>query len=140
MSFTGNKTYELWQNFMSRRREINNSLSSNLYSVEVYDSPAFFEKFDPAKEFEKWAAVPVTDFSLVPEGLHTLVMPEGKYAVFPYKGKPSEVAATYQYIYSNWIPNSPYRLDNRPHFAVMGEKYKGEHPESEEEIWVPVKG
>ena len=44
MSFTGNKTYELWQNFMSRRREINNSLSSNLYSVEVYDSPAFFEK------------------------------------------------------------------------------------------------
>jgi len=30
-------------------------------------------------------------------------------------------------------------LDNRPHFEVLGEKYKNGDPESEEEIWIPVK-
>jgi AraC family transcriptional regulator len=30
-------------------------------------------------------------------------------------------------------------MDNRPYFALMGEKYKGENPESEEDFWIPVK-
>jgi AraC family transcriptional regulator len=30
-------------------------------------------------------------------------------------------------------------MDGRPYFALMGEKYKGEQPDSEEEFWVPVK-
>jgi AraC family transcriptional regulator len=30
-------------------------------------------------------------------------------------------------------------LDNRPHFEILGEKYKQGSPDSEEEIWIPVK-
>lgn len=139
MSFATNKTQELWRSFMPRRGEITRSIGAELYSVEVYDDTAFSRSFNPATEFEKWAAVQVSDFNTVPDGMNSLTIPGGQYAVFRYKGKPSEAQATYQYIYGKWIPNSEFELDDRPHFALMGEKYKGEHPESEEELWIPVK-
>lgn len=138
MSFVNNETGKLWQKFMPKRKAIINLVGTELYSVELYDIH-FFKNFDPSKEFEKWAAVKVSDFENVPTDMDTLVIPSGEYAVFHYKGKPSEAQATYQYIYSQWLPNSGYELDNRPHFALMGEKYKGEHPESEEEFWIPVR-
>ncbi len=37
------------------------------------------------------------------------------------------------------LPNSEYELENRPHFEVLGEKYKNNDPNSEEEIWIPIK-
>ncbi|MEO0474076.1 MAG: GyrI-like domain-containing protein [Bacteroidota bacterium] len=51
--------------------------------------------------------------------------PAGKYAVFPYKGRPSEAMNFYQYIFVRWMPQSAYAIDSRPHFALMGDKYKG---------------
>lgn len=139
MSYAANKTRELWQSFMPRRHEVKNARGSELYSVEVYPNAIFFEQFDPASEFEKWAAVAVTGFQHIPAGMESLLIPGGLYAVFIYKGKPSEAQAAYQYIYGSWLPKSAYKLDDRPHFALMGAKYKGEHPDSEEELWVPVK-
>jgi len=139
MSFVNNKTMELWQSLMPRRKEITNSVGTELYSVELYNDRMFFKNFDPTKEFEKWAAIKVNEFDDVPDGLETLIIPKGKYAVFHYKGKPSEAQSTYQYIYGQWMPNSEYELEDRPHFALMGEKYKGEDPESEEEFWIPIR-
>jgi AraC family transcriptional regulator len=26
--------------------------------------------------------------------------------------------------------------DDRPHFEILGDKYKNDHPDSEEEIWI----
>jgi len=37
------------------------------------------------------------------------------------------------------LPNSDYELDNRPHFEILGKKYKNNSADSEEEIWIPVK-
>lgn len=139
MSFANNKTRELWQGFMPRRQEIKNPVSVDLYSVELYSDASFFTHFDPTKEFEKWAGVKVDSFDNVPDDMYRLVIPKGEYAVFDYKGKPSEAHGTYQHIYGNWIPTSDYVLDDRPHFALMGEKYKGESPDSEEELWIPIK-
>ena len=138
MSFARNLTRSLWQGFMPGLREIA-AASKDLYSVEVFGDVRFFDHFDASKEFEKWAAVKVNDFEGIPDGMESLVIPSGAYAVFPYKGKPSEAQPTYEYIHAQWIPTSEYELDNRPHFAVMGEKYKGEDPESEEELWVPIR-
>jgi len=138
MSFANNRTQELWQDFMPRRTMIKNTSSQDLYSVEVYDNPDFFQQFNPTREFEKWAAVQVRNYNNVPEGTETLVIPEGLYAVFHYQGKASEVTQAYQYIYGSWIPNSNYELDHRPHFALMGEQYKNDDPSSEEELWIPI--
>src|SRR5687767_13229909 len=139
MSSANNKTAALWQTFMPKRKEINNFIGTELYSIEIYNDPAFFRTFSLTKEFEKWAAIKVTGFNFIPENMSTLIIPQGEYAVFHYKGKPSEAQATYQFIYGQWIPNSEYQLDDRPHFALMGENYKGEHPDSEEELWIPIK-
>jgi AraC family transcriptional regulator len=137
MSFANNKTRELWQSFMPRKKEITCVDGAELYSVEVYD-PEFFKKFNPNREFEKWAAVKVETIETMPANMESLTIPAGAYAVFHYKGKPSEGQKFYQFIYGQWLPSSEYELDNRPHFALMGEKYKGEDPESEEDIWIPV--
>lgn len=138
MSFADNKTLKLWQGFMPRRGNISNKIGTELYSIEVYPED-FFENFDPAKEFEKWAAVKVSEFDKIPDDLEISTVPEGLYAVFIYKGKSSEAANFFQNIFGNWLPNSGFLLDARPHFAVMGEKYKNDSADSEEEIWIPIK-
>lgn len=139
MTFADNKTGQLWQCFMPKRSTIQNTISSELYSVEIFPDTSFFTNFKPNQKFEKWAAVQVPDFDVVPSEMETLIIPEGLYAVFHYKGKGSEATATFQYIFGHWIPNSAYTLDNRPHLAIMGEKYKNEDPDSEEELWIPIK-
>ena len=109
-----------------------------LYSIEVYP-PSFFDPFDPEAEFEKWAALEVSDFKVVPEGMETLISPHGLYASFIHRGPASDGPITYGYIFRTWLPASAYQLDTRPHFAVMGEKYKKDQPDSEEDIWIPIK-
>ncbi len=138
MSFAENKTFGLWQSFMPIRNTIGNGVGTELYSIEIYP-PDFFKGLNPAAFFEKWAAVEVTDFDSLPADMETLATPGGLYAVFNYKGLASDAPAFYQYIFNSWLPTSGYQLDNRPHFAVMGEKYKNNDPNSEEELWIPVK-
>lgn len=138
MSFSDNKTGELWQSFMPERRKIDNSIGIELYSLEIYP-PNYFNPFNPQTEFEKWAAVEVSDFDTIPPEMEPLSVPAGLYAVFLYKGPASAAPETYQYIFGTWIPSSAYTLDDRPHFAVMGEKYKNEDPDSEEELWIPIR-
>src|SRR5690606_17759423 len=139
MNFLNNRIPELWQGFMTRRKEIENTIGTDLYSVEIYSDSTFFARFNPATEFEKWAAVKVTDFEIIPAGMEKLIIPTGLYAVFPFKGTDSEAAEIYQYIIGTWLPESIYEFDHRPHFALMGEKYKNNDPGSEEDFWVPIK-
>ncbi len=138
MSLADNKTFELWRSFMPQRREITNSIDTDLYSVEVY-GPTYWDDFSPEMTFEKWAAIQVTDFHAVPDGMDTLRVPDGLYAVFIHRGPVSEAPKTYGHIFRTWLPNSGFTLDDRPHFALMGTKYKNEDPDSEEEIWIPIK-
>lgn len=135
MSFADNKTGQLWQRFMPRRKEVMNNISTDLISMQIY--PPRFD-FNPNTSFEKWAAVEVSDFDFVPDQMETFILPEGLYAVFQYKGSGTDTRI-FQYIFNEWLPNSDYRLDDRPHFEVLGEKYKNASPDSEEDIWIPVK-
>jgi AraC family transcriptional regulator len=138
MSLTENRTAELWQGFMSRRKEIKNSIGTDLYSVQVYED-TYFSNFSPSADFEKWATSEVKDFETVPDGMETLVLTGGLYAVFLYKGAASTAPETFQHIFGKWLPDSEYALDNKPHFEILGKKYKNGDPTSEEEIWIPIK-
>ena len=138
MSLSMNKTRELWQNFLRRRNEIKNQVGSNLYSIQVYDDH-YFKTFSPHSTFEKLAAIEVTTFSEIPGGMEPFTLPSGLYAVFLHRGAASTGPATFNYIFSTWLPNSEHHLDNRPHCEVLGEKYKNDDPDSEEEIWIPIK-
>jgi AraC family transcriptional regulator len=104
--------------------------------VAVYERN-HFANFNPTKEFEKWAAVEVIDFENIPQELEKFVLKAGLYAVFYYKGLNSD-NTIYEYIFRKWLPESSYVLDDRPHFEVLGPKYKNNDENSEEEIWIPV--
>lgn len=138
MSLSENKTHELWQSFMIQNKEINSSPGSALYSMQVYDT-SYFSNFNPDKEFEKWAAIEVPDFKLIPPGLEHFTLEAGLYAVFIHKGGAGAGPTTFKYIFGTWLPGSGYSIDNRPHFELLGEKYSNEDPDSEEEIWIPIK-
>ncbi len=120
MSLADNKTGKLWKSFMPRRKEITNTLTNNLISLQVY-FPTYFTDFKPTNSFEKWASVEVSDFETIPNDMERFLMPGGVYAVFDYKGS-SKDSSIFHYIFSIWLPGSNYELDNRPHFEVLGDK------------------
>ncbi|MCE9539636.1 MAG: GyrI-like domain-containing protein [Bacteroidetes bacterium] len=136
MTFFNNQTFKLWQSFMPRRKEIKNNLTAELFSLQVYDGPLRPE--DLNQKFEKWAIVEVSDFDNVPNEMETFTLHDGLYAVFNYKGLNTD-DKIFIYIFDTWLPNSNYLLDDRPHFEILGDKYKNGDPNSEEEIWVPIK-
>jgi AraC family transcriptional regulator len=137
MSFANYKVGELWKCFMPARKEITNNLTNDLISMSVYP-PKYFADFKPTNEFEKWATIEVENFDNLPNEMETYVLPGGLYAVFDYKGLNTD-HSIFQYILGTWLPGSDYVLDNRPHFEVLGDKYKNNDPNSEEEIWIPIK-
>jgi AraC family transcriptional regulator len=136
MSLVTNRTSDLWRSFMPQRGNVQNRISNDLVSMRVYDGPLRIG--DVHQEFDKWAAVEVSGFENIPEEMESVVLVEGLYAVFNYKGLNTD-ERIFVYIFTQWLPNSNYQLDERPYFEILGSKYKNNDPESEEEIWIPVK-
>ncbi|MCM8569989.1 GyrI-like domain-containing protein [Gramella jeungdoensis] len=139
-SLANDKTSLLWKRFMQSRDAIKNNKNDDLFSVQIYGEKFINEEFDSQSVFEKWAAMETQDHSFIPKGLQALEIPAGLYAVFVHHGTAKEFAETSKFIFQDWLPASDYNLDNRPHFEVLGEEYKGpEDPDSKEKIWIPIK-
>ena len=138
MSFSQDKTQELWKSFGPLIKSISHKVDNDRYSVQVYPDIDFFKNFDPTRVFKKYAAIEVTEYDNLPIDLEKLIIPEGLYAIFNYIGKPSEASETFRYILIDWLNSSKYTLSDRPHFCKMGHKYKGEEPDSEEELMIPI--
>lgn len=130
----------LWQQFMPRLKEIENGIGTKKYSIQIYDKILNYSEFNPELEFTYWAATKVSDLDSIPNGMETLNLSGGKYAAFIHKGTMNTFQKTLHYIHANWLPNSGFELDHRPHFEVLDERYLGpNHPDSEEEVWIPIK-
>jgi Uncharacterized protein conserved in bacteria len=138
MTLSDDATFELWHSLMPRRKEISSALNPNLISMQLFGKPLIEGSFTPETPFEKWAAIEVSDLNNIPVGMDSYDVPSGIYACFAYKGAANEAQSTIQYIFEEWLPASGYKLDNRPHITVMGEKYKGNDLDSEEEFQIPV--
>jgi len=135
MSLQQNRTAELWGSFGPLIKAIPNRVDSFRYSLQEYP-PHYFDQFNPTLPFKKWALVAVKNHSSIPKTCHGFVLPGGLYAVFHLKGNDTQI---FQYIYSSWLPSSGYVLDHRPHFELLGDKYKNGDPASEEDIYIPVR-
>ncbi len=139
MSYSQNKTVPLWQSFMPLKKHIKNTVGNDLYSIQVYEEVFDFNSFQPEKEFTKWAAIEISESKKNDLDLQNFELEGGLYAVFLHKGSSSDFQKTFESIFKDWLPNSDYVLDARPHFELLGVNYKNNHPDSEEEIWIPVK-
>lgn len=137
MSVVNDVTAKLWSSFMPRGKEIRNRVGGNFISLQEYPLN-YHVFFNPAVVFRKWALAEVSSIDQVPEGMDVFTIEGGLYAVFDYKGTHTD-SRIFEYIYAEWLPKSEYVLDDRPHFEVLGATYNNNDPNSEEEIWIPIK-
>ncbi|MFD2823920.1 GyrI-like domain-containing protein [Lacinutrix iliipiscaria] len=138
MSLVNNKTHELFSGFMPLSKQIENTVSTDIFEVMVYDH-SYFKNFNPNHSFIKWAALEVSTTETHLENMQTLNLNEGLYAIFNYKGLANGFGSFMNTILTEWLPESNYELDHRPHFNVLGAKYKNNHPDSEEDVYIPIK-
>ena len=137
-SIANDKTIEIWQKLMPRLKEVSGYKRADLISLQVYDTNSL-QKFSPETEFKKYALIEVKNFDLIPDGFEKFEIPAGKYAVFLHKGTSADFYKTSNFIFGEWLPKSDYSLDDRPHFEILGDAYKGHNnPENEEEVWIPI--
>lgn len=130
------RIFELWNSFMKRRNEIKNQKGTDYFNIQI--NPENFD-FNPNTSFVKWAAVEVLDFKNIPDGMESLEIQEGLYAIFHYVGSNQNAADFFNKIYTEWLPNSEFEFDNRPQFEILGTKYKNDDATSEEDIYIPIK-
>lgn len=128
------KIMTLWQQFSPRKHEINNLVNSMAIAMQTF---TLSKDGEPNSNFNMWACVEVSNLSDIPKGMEGFIIPKGDYVKVLHKGM--NAGETYQRIMTEWLPNSGYVIDDRPHFQVMGEKYKNGSPDSEEDFYVPVK-
>lgn len=138
LSLVENATSELWRDFLPSIQAVPNRVGCELFSLQNYPQD-YFRNFDPRAKFEKWAAVEVQDHQKVPSGMEPYLLPAGLFAVFHYVGSSNDAPKVFQYIYGEWLPRSEFNLDQRPHFEILGEKYRNNDPLSEEDIWIPIR-
>lgn len=136
MSFVADKTGPLWASVAPRIKEIPNRVGEEKISLQFY---SYSFMLDPTLEYTKWAAVEVTTFENIPEGMQTLEIPGGTYAVFAYTGNISMAAEFFAKIFGEWLPNSNYKVDNsRAHFEILPAIYNPLDVNSTEQICIPV--
>ena len=123
----------LWKQFMPRKHELKHIVSEEFIAIQIFNLQ---ESGEPETEFDIWACVEVANFNAVPQSMKSFSIPSGTYAIFLHKGM--DAGLTYQKIMTQWLPNSGYKIDNRPHFQIMGANYKNGSPDSEEDFYVPI--
>jgi AraC family transcriptional regulator len=132
------ETGKLARQFMPRRNEVQNRVGTQAFSLQNYDEFSF-KTLNPSNTFEKWVGFEVSESSFIPEGMELFTVTTGNYLVFNYKGSAQGFPQFWQQLHGEWLPNSEFELDNRPHFEKLPEGYNPMDPETEEEVWVPVK-
>lgn len=128
-----------WRPFKMNLKAIDNANTERFYSVQTFDRIADMNQFNHETEFEKWAAAEVSEIGNVPEGLEVFNFDGGKYAMFVHKGTAADFNKTMNTIYGEWLPNSNFELDNRPHITIMPADHRPDDPNAEELVCVPIR-
>lgn len=136
MSLADNKTFQLFSTFMPRKKEILHQKNQDIYDLIIYPNN-YFQTFNPTSIFKKHALIEVLDVEKTPEGMESFILPKGKYAVFTFEGHiPNQ--ENFEYIFTKWLPQSSFNLDQRPHFDILTEKIQRKAPDAKQEVWIPI--
>ena len=73
----------------------------------------------------------------MPPEFEVYEIPEGLYAIFTYGGA-KEANTAFDYIFSKWLPNVPYAIDDRPHFDIILPMKKQDEAATQR-ICIPIK-
>ncbi len=126
-----------WDELVAKLDQIENRATKRTYGVEKYP-----EDYGPLNNnFEYIAAVDVTSFTKVPEGLITFELPERHYVVYTFKGiaTPETMTQFFANIYGQWILNLPYEMYSDFDFELYDEHYSPGNVDSFMRVCIPVK-
>ncbi|MFF5261109.1 GyrI-like domain-containing protein [Actinomadura viridis] len=79
----------------------------------------------------------VVTSAFAPEGMATLHVPTGTWAVFTTSGPaPEAVQALWRDVFTEWFPSNPYR--SRPGPEILRTRMSADGREADAELWLPV--
>ena len=120
----------LWDSFVPRMHEISTSAPEKAaYGVMTRDEG------DPGS-MRYLAGVQVVDASSVPQGMKSVTIPAGRYAVF--NSSLAGLSRDFDSIYGSWLPASGLRAEGRPVYERYGEEFDPGNPHSLVTIHIPV--
>ncbi|PNG22942.1 AraC family transcriptional regulator [Streptomyces cahuitamycinicus] len=83
------------------------------------------------------APVPTPAPAPVPEGITSLPVPPGTWAVFTTSGPaPQAIQELWRDVYTEWFPSNPYRT--RPGPEILRTRLSDDGTEADAELWLPV--
>jgi len=131
----GNVFGSTWQRLFQMNLSVEKRVDPRVnYGLEVY-GPEFHQE-------GKWTYFPcfeVRDLDEIPGELFAKILPAATYAVFSVRGGLDKISEAFQFAYSQWLPLSPYEVAHPYDIERYGENYKGDVPESELEIYIPIR-
>ncbi|AXP01812.1 MULTISPECIES: GyrI-like domain-containing protein [Pseudomonas] len=89
--------------------------------------------------FEYIAGVEISRLDDLPEQYHWIEIPPGRYAVFEHRGPLKTLPQTFQYIWSEWLPQSGHEGACTPEFERYSEDFNPRTGQGTLEIWIPLK-
>lgn len=131
-------TSQLARQFMPRIGEVKHRKDTFRLSLQKYSNFNISE-FNPNQTFQKWIGVEVDNLQFIPDHMETLTIDIGRYLVVNFEGTIEAFVNFWQDIHYNWLPNSEFEIDNRPHFERLGQDYNPNQAVNKEEIWIPIK-
>lgn len=116
----------LWQVFNSRYQELkpNNGNCYGLCYMDTRDGG-----------FAYMAGVTVDQLTAIPEGMETIVIPGGKYAIFTFKDHISKIKDFWQQIYTELLPQAQLVPREAMSFELYDERFQNN---GECDIYIPI--
>jgi len=121
----------LWEAFLARLPDIDGRIPGVCYGVVKQERP-------DSERLEYHAAIEVSSFDAVPEGLVTLEVPAGTYARFEHRGPARLVDHTVSYAYAGWLPQSGRRHTYAPDLEMYGADYHATRDDSVMHYAIPI--
>jgi AraC family transcriptional regulator len=118
-----------WQRFVPHLGSVHGQVGATTYGVCCNDDQSGIDYL---------CGVEVADFSSLPEGFARIRLAEQQYAVFVHRDHISSIRSTIQAIWSEWLPQSGYRVADAPDFERYGEAFDPQRGTGEVELWLPV--
>ena len=122
----------------NQEKIVNRSGEPCIIGLNDYTKDFSCEDNQPAFDF--YAAIEVTNFSVIPDGMATKELSASKYVVFSFTGKPQDsMQPVADYIYKEWFPQSTcqFNENNMYDFTKSFDDIDNDG-NSKIEYWIPI--
>jgi AraC family transcriptional regulator len=126
-----NEIPQLWRVLGPRTGEIENLADD----TAAYGISANMDK--ESGEFDYIAGFEVSSTEGLPEGMVAFEVPGDRYAVFATTLP--KIGETFHNAYETWLPQAGHQLTGGPEFELYDEQFDPQDPDSEFDLYIPIK-